>query len=368
MRNQLFVLWVLLGLIPSATAQVSVEINLPGADIGFYQPVYPDLVAVPGYPVYYAPQVNSNYFFYDGMYWVYQRDNWYASSWYNGPWGLVSPEGVPLFILRIPVRYYRQPPGYFQGWSSDAAPHWGEHWGSTWDQRRRGWDSWDRAAVPAPAPLPVYQRQYSGDRYPPVEQQQALQTQNYRYQPREVVVQQHAQAPRAQAAPAAVPQPKQAAPQARNTPPQTQRGAIPAAAPEQATAATRRAQPPQPPGADAQRSAAAKVPPQQGNPAAQPQQQQSKQAVAQGQPQAPRAQGQNKAPAPEAKAAHGTQPAQQPVAQHQAPQAPQGVAPHQAQQPPQGVAQHQEPAPKAQERAPQGKAPAQEPKPGQEKG
>ena len=47
---------------------------------------------MPGYPVYYAPRINSNYFFYDGMYWVYQRDNWYASSWYNGPWGLVAPE------------------------------------------------------------------------------------------------------------------------------------------------------------------------------------------------------------------------------------------------------------------------------------
>jgi hypothetical protein len=26
---------------------------------------------VPGLPVYYAPSVNSNFFFYDGMYWVY---------------------------------------------------------------------------------------------------------------------------------------------------------------------------------------------------------------------------------------------------------------------------------------------------------
>ena len=68
--------------------------------------MYPQLVPVRGYPVYYAPQLNSNYFFYDGMYWVYQRDNWYASSWYNGPWGLVAREAVPLYVLRIPVRYY----------------------------------------------------------------------------------------------------------------------------------------------------------------------------------------------------------------------------------------------------------------------
>ena len=43
-------------------------------------------MAVPGYPVYYAPDIGGNYFFYDGRYWVYQDDNWYSSSWYNGPW------------------------------------------------------------------------------------------------------------------------------------------------------------------------------------------------------------------------------------------------------------------------------------------
>ena len=76
----------------SAIAQVSIGIGLPGVSIGINLPLYPELVRVPGYPVYYAPRLDSNYFFYDGMYWVYQEDNWYASSWYNGPWGLVDPE------------------------------------------------------------------------------------------------------------------------------------------------------------------------------------------------------------------------------------------------------------------------------------
>src|ERR1700751_749063 len=98
MRTGFIVLWMLLCSNASATAQVSVS-------IGINFPVYPQLVRVPGYPVYYAPQVNSNYFFYDGMYWVYAGDNWYASSWYNGPWELVTPEAVPLFVLRVPVRY-----------------------------------------------------------------------------------------------------------------------------------------------------------------------------------------------------------------------------------------------------------------------
>ena len=31
----------------------------------------PELVVMPGYPVYYAPNVAANYFFYDGLYWVF---------------------------------------------------------------------------------------------------------------------------------------------------------------------------------------------------------------------------------------------------------------------------------------------------------
>ena len=151
MRTLLGVLWILLGAISSAAAQVSVGIAMPGVSIGINLPTYPQLVRVPGYPVYYAPQMNSNYFFYDGLYWVYQRDNWYASSWYNGPWGLVGPEAVPLYVLRVPVRYYRQPPAYFHGWRSDAPPRWDEHWGNAWSQNHSGWNNWNRSAVPAPA-------------------------------------------------------------------------------------------------------------------------------------------------------------------------------------------------------------------------
>jgi hypothetical protein len=193
-----------------ATAQVSVGIgiNVPGVSIGINLPAYPQLVPVPGYPVYYAPQLESNYFFYDGMYWVYQQDNWYASYWYNGPWGMVAPQVVPVFILRVPVRYYRRPPPYFRGWGPEAPPRWGEHWGPGWEQERGGWDRWDHRSAPRPAPLPTYQRQYTGPRYPSAEKQPELHSKNYRYQPQEVVVKQHYQAQRA-IAPQPPPQSKQ---------------------------------------------------------------------------------------------------------------------------------------------------------------
>jgi hypothetical protein len=214
-RYILIVAGMLLCLANSAAAEVSISIGLPNVSIGINLPLYPQLVRVPGYPVYYAPQVDGNYFFYDGMYWVYLDDNWYASSWYNGPWGIVQPYYVPPFILRIPVSYYRQPPPYFRGWQPNAPPRWGQHWGRDWEQQRSGWDRWNRGAAPTPAPLPVYQRQYSGDRYPHVEQQQQLRTQQYRYQPRETAVREHFQQLERKA-PATASQGRPEAPPARN--------------------------------------------------------------------------------------------------------------------------------------------------------
>lgn len=193
MRYALMALLVLLCWVSSASAQLSIGIGPPSVSIGINLPSFPTLVGVPGYPVYYAPRLDTNLFFYDGLYWVYQGDNWYASSWYNGPWGLVAPDIMPVFVLRIPVRYYRHPPAAWVGWRSDAPPRWGEHWGHEWGQRRSGWDQWDRRSPQRPAPLPVYQRQYSGHRYPAVEQQQALLRQKYRYQPHDPVVRQHYQ-------------------------------------------------------------------------------------------------------------------------------------------------------------------------------
>jgi len=225
---------MLLGTWAPSGAQVSIGINL-GA--------YPDLVAVPGYPVYYAPQLDSNFFFYDGLYWVYAEDSWYASSWYNGPWDPVAPEWVPLFVLRVPVRYYRQPPPYFRDWGPEAPPRWGEHWGRNWEQRRSGWDHWDRASAPAPAPLPTYQREYSGQRYPHADQQLALRNQNYHYQPREALVRQQFEHPPAQAAP---PQRQTQTERAgQSTPrPDIRRGSPPVAAESAVTAGRAESHPP----------------------------------------------------------------------------------------------------------------------------
>jgi hypothetical protein len=184
-------LLLLLSAAEPANAQVSVSIGVPSIDIGIHLPALPTLELIPGSPVYYSPSVPGNFFFYDGMYWVYQDDNWYSSSWYNGPWALVGPDIVPPFVLQVPVRYYRRPPAYFRGWAANAPPRWADHWGAGWAQHHPGWDHVDRPHMPRPAPVPAYQRQYVGKRYPTVEQQPDLHARNYKYQPHEPVVRQH---------------------------------------------------------------------------------------------------------------------------------------------------------------------------------
>ena len=139
--------WWVIGLVlllctaTPATAQISIGIGVPSLDIGIHLPALPSLTIVTGSPVYYAPRVDANFFFYDGMYWVYQNDNWYSSSWYNGPWAAVDPDIVPEFILRVPVSYYRHPPTYFRGWAANAPPRWDEHWGNSWTQTTRWLES-----------------------------------------------------------------------------------------------------------------------------------------------------------------------------------------------------------------------------------
>ncbi|MBX3649896.1 MAG: hypothetical protein KF771_00815 [Burkholderiales bacterium] len=201
MRHTLIALSLLLGTaipgaawIPAAAASSAISIS-----IGIHHAGYPELVLVPGYPVYYAPQLPANYFFYDGYYWLYHEDHWYMSDWYDGPWTAVDPDEVPLFVLRVPVRYYVSPPLYFHGWYVDAAPRWHIHWGPRWTRYRPGWDHWDRRIVYAPAPLPLYQRHYVGDRYPRGEYRHVIHREHYRYRPHDTVVRERHQ--RQQAAP-----------------------------------------------------------------------------------------------------------------------------------------------------------------------
>ena len=158
-------------------------------NVGVNLPVFPRLVVVPDYPVYYAPDVRGNYFFYDGLFWVFNVEDgyWYSSSWYNGPWVYVEPIYVPQPILVVPYRYYRVRPAYWVGWELGAPPRWGIQWGGEWEVRRRDWDHWDRRRYVA-APLPLFQREYVRERYPSPSQQVIIYKEKYTYKPVDVHV------------------------------------------------------------------------------------------------------------------------------------------------------------------------------------
>ena len=160
-------------------------------DIDVDLPQYPEMLPVPDSPVYYAPSVDSNYFFYDGMYWDYYGDRWYASPWYNGPWSYVDPVYVPTYVLWVPITYYHKPHRHWHNWRRDRPPRWGEHWGGDWQRRHN--DVYRNAPRSnARAPLPDYQRGYNRANYPRAAQQQnALHSQNYQYRPREQTTQAH---------------------------------------------------------------------------------------------------------------------------------------------------------------------------------
>lgn len=179
----------------SADGDIGLSINLnerrrsrTSVALGIHLSNYPDLVVIPGMPVLYDPRLSANYFFYEGSFWVFADDDWYRSDWYNGPWMLVDRHEVPVFLLRIPVRYYNRAPLYFRPWANEMPPRWSLRWGKDWERRHRNWDRWDRRSAPPPAPPPVFQRQFPQERYPATpEARERLRQQHYRYRPREPV-------------------------------------------------------------------------------------------------------------------------------------------------------------------------------------
>jgi len=149
---------------PLAAAET--EVWLAGESIGLTLSAYPRLVPVPGYAVYYQPGGRAYYFFYEGAFWFFRDQRWYRSRWYSGPWQLMWRDEVPLFLLRVPLRYYPRPPDELRGGPPDTAPRWDEHWGQGWQALPLGWQRWNRRTTPPAGPLPAYQRRYAGSNYP----------------------------------------------------------------------------------------------------------------------------------------------------------------------------------------------------------
>jgi hypothetical protein len=93
-----------------ATAQdVKIDIGIGVPPIVLTTP--PSLVVVPGTPVYYAPDVLANLFFYKGRYYTVANGVWSMAPAYGGPWAVIQIGQVPAPVVAVPVEYYKIPPG-----------------------------------------------------------------------------------------------------------------------------------------------------------------------------------------------------------------------------------------------------------------
>lgn len=107
-----------------ALALVLLVTPLAGAYVSISIEIQPRLVVVPGVPVYYAPELPYNYFFYAGQYYVFINGVWYVGPTFRGPWVFLPLVSVPQPILVVPVEYYVVP---VAGWHRGGPPPWARH-------------------------------------------------------------------------------------------------------------------------------------------------------------------------------------------------------------------------------------------------
>ena len=111
---------------PARGADVHIGINIgvppPPPPVAVEAP--PPLVVVPRTPVYYAPELPYNYFYYGGLYYTFHDGNWFHAASYAGPWTFVAIERLPRPILAVPVTYYKVKPGH---WKEHGPPPWAGH-------------------------------------------------------------------------------------------------------------------------------------------------------------------------------------------------------------------------------------------------
>jgi hypothetical protein len=94
----------------TAHAQISININVAPPPVIFAAP--PRVVVVPRTPVSYVPDTTYNVFVYDRHYYSFHEGAWFLADSHRGPWVFVPVERVPPPVLKVPVKYYKVPPGH----------------------------------------------------------------------------------------------------------------------------------------------------------------------------------------------------------------------------------------------------------------
>lgn len=118
MRKIIFVLFVFItativllpvGFIKDASADgPSIDIHLPlplppPPPQIFVRP--PEMIIIPGSPVFVAPHPDVDIFFYGDYWWSPRGDHWYRSRDYNGPWREMDRRYIPPPVFAFPRDY-----------------------------------------------------------------------------------------------------------------------------------------------------------------------------------------------------------------------------------------------------------------------
>ncbi len=104
-------------------------------------PAPPPMFVIPRTYVYFAPEVDTDIFFYRGYWYRPYQGHWYRSGSYNGRWVYIAPRRVPSVLLSLPPDFRRVPPGHrhipygevrknSKTWERDK--YWDKHGGREW--------------------------------------------------------------------------------------------------------------------------------------------------------------------------------------------------------------------------------------------
>ncbi|WAC07473.1 MAG: hypothetical protein OS130_14830 [Thermodesulfobacteriota bacterium] len=85
-------------------------------------PAPPAVVLIPNTPVYYAPDMGMDMFFYSGYWYRRHHNYWFRAAYYNGPWMYMSPRRVPAVVMNAP--YHKIPPGHMKIPYGQLKKHW----------------------------------------------------------------------------------------------------------------------------------------------------------------------------------------------------------------------------------------------------
>jgi hypothetical protein len=79
----------------------------------------PQVVLVPGTPVFTAPNVEFNVFLFGGKYYSHHNDVWYVTPRPGAKWERVAVATVPVEVRGVPVKYYKVKPKHAKAWKHD---------------------------------------------------------------------------------------------------------------------------------------------------------------------------------------------------------------------------------------------------------